>query len=262
MSGFIAIHRNLFDHEFFDNAPMSEREAWMWMLATARWKDSRHKVGLDMFDVPRGSFMVTLREMQSRFMWGSDTKVRNFLKRLGKEGMIERTTVGSRNAPKTHITICNYSEYQVGERTENVPKTHHERTKNAVKKQGNKETREKEQRKEPNGSKDLALSAVNVDADVIQILSNSVSPNVAASFVKHRRDLRKPMTDNAANAMLKKLEGHQDPDAVLTDSIANGWQGIFPEKTKGQNNGQANSNYSTQRDQAFADEIFAAARAR
>lgn len=142
MSGFITIERDLFSHEFFDNEPMSEREAWVWMLANARWKDGRHKVGKDMHDVPRGTFMATLREMQSRFMWGSDTKVRNFLKRLEKEGMIERTTVGSRNAPKTHVSICNYSEYQASERTENVPKTHHERTKNAVKKQGNKGTRE------------------------------------------------------------------------------------------------------------------------
>tara|TARA_R110000850_G_scaffold20074_1_gene60017 strand:+ start:916 stop:1689 length:774 start_codon:yes stop_codon:yes gene_type:complete len=120
----------------------------------------------------------------------------------------------------------------------------------------------KEKRDTSVSLKKRASLSVNVDADVIQILSISISSNVATSFVKHRRDLKKPMTENAANAMLKKLEGHQDPDAVLTDSIANGWQGIFPEKTKGRNNGQINSNYSTQRDQAFADEILAAARAR
>ncbi|MEM8437716.1 helix-turn-helix domain-containing protein, partial [Morganella morganii] len=31
----------------------------------------------------------------------------------------------------------------------------------------------------------------------------------------------------------KKLAGHPDPDSVLCDSIANGWQGIFPERTAG-----------------------------
>ena len=72
--------------------------------------------------------------------------------------------------------------------------------------------------------------------DVIaSILSMAVSYQTAMAFVQHRIELKKPMTENAANAMLKKLEGHPDPDAVLTDSIANGWQGIFPEKTNARN---------------------------
>jgi len=77
------------------------------------------------------------------------------------------------------------------------------------------------------------------DAEIIQILSIAVSPNIAAAFVQHRKELKKPMTANAASAMIKKLEGHPAPDDVLTDSIANGWQGIFPEKTKGKTNGHS-----------------------
>lgn len=232
----------MFSHEFFDDEPMSEREAWVWMLVNARWKAGRHKVGREMYDVPRGTFMVTLREMQSKFMWRSDTKVRNFLKRLEKEGMIERTTVGSRNAPKTHVTICNYDIYQAIERTENVPKTHHERTKNAVKKQGNKVTR---------------VTNVTQDARATEILATTVPQQIAQDFVEHRRELKKPLSERAATAMLKKLSGHHDPGAVLTDSIANGWQGIFPEKTApkfkaipGGHNGQP-ANKSKNRMDAF-----------
>ncbi len=137
MTGWVRIQRDSWDHPFFDREPMSEREAWHWMIANAAYKDTRHKVGAQMVDVPRGSFMATLRELQAAFMWGSDTKVRNFLKRLENEGMTERTTVGTRNAPKTHVTICNYDKFQSPERTENAPKTHRERTENAVKKQVN-----------------------------------------------------------------------------------------------------------------------------
>jgi hypothetical protein len=47
--------------------------------------------------------------------------------------------------------------------------------------------------------------------------------------------------------MLKKLDGHHDPIAVLTDSIANGWQGIFPDKIKkGGRNDQSYNNPSNQ----------------
>jgi hypothetical protein len=137
MSGWISVTRDLWDHSFFSDAEMTEREAWLWMLSKAAWKDTRHRVGQDMIDVPRGSFMVTLREMQGVFMWKSDKRVRTFLKRLEAEGMIGRTTVGTRNAPKTHVTICNYDKFQQDGRTADAPKTHDGRTKDAVKEQDN-----------------------------------------------------------------------------------------------------------------------------
>tara|TARA_R110000782_G_scaffold106459_3_gene194685 strand:- start:1150 stop:1965 length:816 start_codon:yes stop_codon:yes gene_type:complete len=97
--------------------------------------------------------------------------------------------------------------------------------------------------------KDKRVTAPRIsNADLVLILSNSVSANVAASFIQHRKDLKKPMTENMANAIVKKLEGHHAPDAVLTDSIANGWQGIFPEKIKtGGRNDQSYKNSPAQR---------------
>ena len=137
MSGFITIERKLWDHPLFTPAPMTEREAWVWMIAQAAWAETRHRVGSEMVTVPRGSFMATLREMQGVFMWGSDKKVRTFLKTLEKEGMIGRTTLGAKNAQKTQVSIRNYEEYQSRGRTKDAPKTqggtHHGRTTDAVK---------------------------------------------------------------------------------------------------------------------------------
>ena len=101
---------------------------------------------------------------------------------------------------------------------------------------------------EPERKKEKRVTAPRIsDDDLILILRNSVSPDVAASFVQHRKDLKKPMTENMANAVVKKLEGHHAPDMVLTNSIANGWQGIFPEKiTNGGHNGQRNHNGQNQ----------------
>lgn len=195
----------------------------MWMIAQAAWAETRHRVGSEMVTVPRGSFMATLREMQSAFMWGSDKRVRTFLKTLEKEGMIGRTTLGAKNAPKTQVTISNYEEYQSRGRTKDAPKTqgrtHHGRTTDAVK---NKGTREQ------------SVAKATVEANSIDILSSVVPRELASDFAIHRKDLKKPLTEKAAAAMVSKLEGHHDPSAVLTDSIANGWQGIFPEKIKPQ----------------------------
>lgn len=133
MTGWIRVNRRVFEHQFFQREPMSEREAWLWMIARAAWENTTHRVGGEVHEVPRGSFMATLRELQSTFMWRSDSRVRGFLSRLESERMIERTTRGPKNAPKTHVTICNYDEFQSHERTENAPKTHGERTEERTK---------------------------------------------------------------------------------------------------------------------------------
>lgn len=50
-------------------------------------------------------------------------------------------------------------------------------------------------------------------------------------FLRHRKTLKKPMTDYAQQLAFKLLErfraaGH-DPRAVIEQSIFNGWQGLF-----------------------------------
>lgn len=242
MSGWIRVERKVFTDEFFAREPMSEREAWLWMLSSAAWEDTTHRVGGQVLPVPRGSFMATLREMQSVFGWRSDTKVRNFLKRLEAERMVERTTCGPRNAPKTHVTICKYDEYQSSERTKNAPKTHRERTEKRSKetKINNKQT----------------SSVEEVAQTPAEILSEIASPEAAENFVAHRKEMRKPMTPRAARAMVTKLRGHPDPAAVLNESVAQGWQGVFPEKIKPQlqpiNGGKdERASKSQQRIQAF-----------
>lgn len=142
MSGFITLDRALWDHPIFAKSPMTELEAFAWMVKTAAWADTKHRIGVDLVDVLRGSFMITLREMQAAFMWQSDKKVRNFLKKLENHGIISVLTVGKRNARKTHVTICNYEDYQSPGRSKDAAKTHRGRTGDAVKKQDNKITKE------------------------------------------------------------------------------------------------------------------------
>lgn len=90
------------------------------MLARAAWKDTRHRVGADLVDVPRGSFFCTLRELQSAWGWASDKRVRTFLKRTQAERMADARAVNG----KTQITICNYNEYQHDGRSEDASGTH------------------------------------------------------------------------------------------------------------------------------------------
>lgn len=129
MSRWIRVQTSIFDHEAFAPEPLTEREAWLWLIANAAWKDTRHRVGSQMVEVPVGSLFVTLRGLQNEWKWGSDFKVRSFLALLRDQEMI----VMNSNAGKTQITICNYSRYQNLEREENAKETHEKRTENALK---------------------------------------------------------------------------------------------------------------------------------
>ena len=271
MSGFITIERGIWDHPLFKSEPMTEREAWMWMIAQAAWSATRHRVGNELVDVPRGSFMATLREMQTSFMWGSDKRVRTFLKTLEKEAMIGRTTVGAKNAPKTHVTIRNYEEYQTRGRTKDAPKTHdrthHGRTTDAVKKQGNKITKE-----------DTNVSSVQPD--------HSQHFNDFWEAFPHRngKKTQKAKAQAAFKVAIKSgvpvseiakgVEAmHRDPDVKRGYGRGpvpwlnqQGWADEIPDTppqfhtiTGGQ---YGPRNRNQERDQTLADEILAAARAR
>jgi len=133
VSRWVRMDCGIFEHELFAREPMTEREAWLWLVVRAAWKDTRHRIGLQAHPVARGSLFVTLRELQEAWGWRSDFRVRSFLEMLETEAMIKRDV----NAGKTLITVCNYNKYQdVGggdQRTENAPETQPQRTENALK---------------------------------------------------------------------------------------------------------------------------------
>ena len=234
MSGWFAVKRGITSHALFKGKP--ERLAvWLWLLDNAVWKDTTHDVKGHTVLVPRGSVCVSERHISEACGVGYQV-VRTAIKRFKSEHMLNATPTHGKNL----ISLCNYEKYQDPKSQDNAQGnatlTQPQRNPNAQKEQGNKDTREEK--------KETRVAATRIGNDeLILILSNSVSEHVAAAFVQHRKDLQKPMTENMANAIVKKLEGHHAPDDVLIDSIANGWQGIFPEKTKtGGHNGQRNYN--------------------
>lgn len=60
----------------------------------------------------------------------------------------------------------------------------------------------------------------------------NVSEQAWSDWCQHRREIRKPLTAKTCEQQAKALEGHPSPDAVLRQSISNGWTGIFPEKVQ------------------------------
>lgn len=130
----VRVSRSVFDHPVFAPEPFTEREAWLWLIANAAWKETQHRVGNAICEVPRGALFVTLRELQLVWRWQSDKRVRGFLDRLENGRMVGRKT----DAGKTLISICNYEKYQDAGRSEDAGRTQSGRKADALKEQGNK----------------------------------------------------------------------------------------------------------------------------
>jgi DNA-binding transcriptional ArsR family regulator len=91
----------------------------------------------------------------------------------------------------------------------------------------NKEQRTKElQRTKPRGA---SFNSAEIE------LPGWLSRETWTEFVEHRRESKKPLTERAAKANIRKLSElrskGQDPRAVIDQTIAGGWTGLFDVKT-------------------------------
>lgn len=110
MSGWIALHRGWRDCEAFEDAdePMSQREAWVWLIENAAWKDTRRRnMKGERIEVKRGQFHTSLRTLGDVFGWGKN-KVARYLDKLVRYGMVGTASGQS----GLLITICNYDKFQ------------------------------------------------------------------------------------------------------------------------------------------------------
>jgi len=66
------------------------------------------------------------------------------------------------------------------------------------------------------------------------VLPKSISTETWRAFEEHRKKLRKPMTDTARSLIVSKMQKiGGDPNAILEESICNGWQGVFAPRDNG-----------------------------
>lgn len=263
MTGFVAAYRDSLDHPLFKGSA-DKLGAWMWLLMSAAWKQTKFDVNGKVITVERGQLSVSIRHLAEAWGWSKSTTER-FLTRLKTETMIE-TEAGT---GRLLITICNYDKYQnISEKSGTVVGT---RVGTAagqqrdIKEQGNKETRDIE----PNGSISQRADALDDIQELPLADDKAAKPKSKgsrksppfdeatfelpddipavdwAAFVAMRRETgRKIKTLRGANGLIDQLrqlaeDGHP-PGPVLRQSVAYEYQGVFPLKTGRVNNGNGN----------------------
>ena len=89
-------------------------------------------------------------------------------------------------------------------------------------------TSEGERRGSAKASPSASRKASKFDPLIARPLS--VSESTWADWCQHRREIKKPLTATTCAKQAKTLAGHPDADAVINQSISNGWTGLFPDK--------------------------------
>ncbi len=117
MSGFIAVSRAFWDDTDFRDSEMSQREAFLWMLAEASWKPRAKRIKSAVINLDRGQLAASTRFLASAFGW-SEARVRRYLDMLKNRRTIDAAT----DAGVTVITIRNYDKYQSAPSESDAPR--------------------------------------------------------------------------------------------------------------------------------------------
>lgn len=108
MSGVFAVSRAIWDDPDFANEPLTQREAFLWLLGAAAWKDRKVRVNSTTIELRRGEFCFAIRFLAEKWQW-SKSRVARYLDMLQKRDIIRYT---ERDKLKVY-SIKNYNEYQI-----------------------------------------------------------------------------------------------------------------------------------------------------
>lgn len=106
--GVYAIARTLWTSGAFMNQKFTQREAWMWLIGAAVWKQTRVHLDGKSVILERGEFAFAVRFLAIKWKWSKSTVAR-FLIMLEKEDMIRDT----KRDGHAVFSINKYNDFQV-----------------------------------------------------------------------------------------------------------------------------------------------------
>lgn len=146
MEYYIPISRRIFEHPFWcEDRVFSRFEAWLDIVQSARFEDTKQLIGNRFIEVKRGQVLVSLRFLSGRWQW-STKKVNSFLDLLIQDKMIIKET--PKETGQTVITICNYDKYNFISQELETEKKQQGNTKETLREQqGNKINKDNKENK-------------------------------------------------------------------------------------------------------------------
>lgn len=227
MEYYIPISRRLFEHQLWCEERIYSRfEAWLDLIQSARFEDTKQLIGNRFIEVKRGQILASLRFLAGRWQW-STKKVNSFLDLLIQDKMIIKET--PKETGQTVITICNYDKYNSQIIQEETEKKQQGNTKETPRKQqGNKVNKDKKENNIGDSDESLVYGtsqphAEHIDYSELVKFFNEETKGVFGTVRTPLSDSRKGMINARIKSYGKK---------TFADMIHRAYQSDF---LKGQN---------------------------
>ena len=227
MEYYIPISRRLFEHQLWCEERIYSRfEAWLDLIQSARFEDTKQLIGNRFIEVKRGQILASLRFLAGRWQW-STKKVNSFLDLLIQDKMIIKET--PKETGQTVITICNYDKYNSQIIQEETEKKQQGNTKETPRKQqGNKVNKDKKENNIGDSDESLVCGtsqppAAHIDYSELVKFFNEETKGVFGTVRTPLSDSRKGMINARIKSYGKK---------TFADMIHRAYQSDF---LKGQN---------------------------
>jgi hypothetical protein len=107
--GYFLLYRGWRQSEVFKDEPLTEREAWVWLIEEAAYKPRQRDIAGKTIGLQRGEIAASLTYLERAWKWSRE-KVRWFLSKLAKHGMV----AVDKRVGITVILVCNYDHFQPG----------------------------------------------------------------------------------------------------------------------------------------------------
>ena len=216
MEGYIKLYRQVMKWEWYDDA--NTFRLFMHLLLKANYEDAQWR-GLT---IKRGQLFTSIGHL-SHELKISDKAIRTALDKLIKTKEVERK--GASNG--TMITICKYDSYQSSFNTE-----------------GQTEGQTRGERGATNNNNNNNKEKKNKEID-LSFLQKDFIPIVEKWLIYKKEKKQEYKGQTSINTFCKKLIEYSNGDAIIAEaiieqSIANNWAGIFELKNNNNENKKRN----------------------
>jgi len=226
--GFIKLWRKSTDHGLLQNP--NTFTLWCFLLLRASHKPYQQVVGNQVVDLLPGQVVVG-RKALAKELGQTEAKIRRGLKLLETLGNV---TI-SRTNKFSVLSVVNWGTYQNQDGANDQQVDQQAANKRPTDDQqaatNKNEENKKNEKKPPAGAFNRSLFPESLcDADVAKLM------DAWALWYEYKREQRKTLTKSTATSQMKKL-AQEAPDvavAMIEQSIANGWIGLFELKGGGQ----------------------------
>ena len=222
--GYIRVYRSIRNQWIWNNP--ETLKAWLDILLETNHAERKVYIKGKLYVVKRGQSINSLRTWASRWGW-SINRVRRFFKCLTDDTMLNTET----DTATTIITVLNYDTYQFPSNeadTATDTQKKNKRKSNGNQTETNKELKELKELKEEQKTASPKLQVLPFQSEKFR--------DSWEEWKTYRKEIKKPLTATAIKRQFNALEkmGEENSIASITESICNGWTGLFePKKNKG-----------------------------